>query len=86
MQGLDGCRRRRLDGVGDTHETCRPTIHGDEHDRLTVAPERLGAISQNTGVDHQRFEVPQIPDGDTAPVHSPNDAHAGHGREITNFR
>jgi hypothetical protein len=63
MERLNGCGRRLLDGIGDADEARRLSVHGDEHHRLALAPQRLSAIAQRAGVDAERLEVSAIADG-----------------------
>ena len=46
--------RRRLDRIGDADEPAALAVDGDEHHRLPLAAQRLGARRERPGIDAER--------------------------------
>ena len=81
VQLRDGCRRRFLDGIGDTQQSGRTAIHGDEHHRVTLGARALRLLGQLTRVDAQILEQCAVAESDAAPVDVSRHAFAGQGVE-----
>ena len=77
VECLDGGGRRLLDRVGDTHDAGRLPVHGDEHHRLSLRAQRLGALGQRPGFNAQGLQEPQVAERHPLAVHLARDPFSG---------
>ena len=73
-QVRDGGRTRRLDRVGDHHNTARPSFPGHPDGRPPLPLRRIRSLSKISGDGAAHGKPVTSPDGDRSPVHPARDA------------
>ena len=66
MKELERLLSRRLDRIRHANEPGGPAIGGHEHDRLSIAPQRLGPLVQTSKRHAEVVHQPAVPQGDSA--------------------
>ena len=81
LEGLDGLRGGRPDGVGDGEKSGGLCVQGDEKDGVTLDSEGLGWFEKDGGVYGEGLEEPGVADGHRASGDGAVDALTGDGGE-----
>src|SRR5690606_6397880 len=76
MQRLDGLRRALLDRIGHAEQARGPTVDRDEHRRLALLAQRLGALDEHRDIDAASLEQCPIADQHFLSGHTPGNALA----------